>query len=195
MLMHSQRDLFGVLMLVLLISGCAELGSPTSAPTPDASARGGSAMAFELQSEAFGHEQPIPTRYTCDGDDISPPIAWSDSPDGTQSFALIADDPDAPAGTWVHWVVYNLPADTRSLASGIAGDADLPAGAQHGRNGWGREEYGGPCPPRGTHRYFFKLYALDTTLNLAGASKQQLVDAMEGHILAQTELMGTYTRQ
>lgn len=151
-------------------------------------------MTLDFRSDAFDHEGSIPTRYTCDGDDISPPLSWGDPPDGTQSFALIADDPDAPAGTWVHWVIYNLPADTRSLAPGIAGDADLPGDAQHGQNGWGRQDYGGPCPPRGTHRYFFKLYALDTTLNLNAAKKQQLLDAMQGHVLARAELLATYTR-
>jgi Raf kinase inhibitor-like YbhB/YbcL family protein len=193
--MQIRRAQFGMLLLIMLATGCAQPVSPTLEPTANASAGGGSEMAFDIQSEVFDHEDAIPARYTCDGDDISPPLSWADPPDGTESFALISDDPDAPAGTWVHWVVYNLPADTRSLAPGIMGDADLPGEAQHGQNSWRRRDYGGPCPPGGTHRYFFKLYALDTTLDLTAASKQQLLDAMAGHILAQAELMGTYSRQ
>jgi len=153
-------------------------------------------MPFELTSTAFAHGESIPRKYTCDGEDISPPLLWGDPPQGTQSFALIADDPDAPMGTWVHWVLYNLSAESRALPEAVPPDADLPDGSRHGQNSWGRLGYGGPCPPSGTHRYFFKLYALDRVLDLAaGASKEQLLQAMEGHILAQTELMGLYTRQ
>jgi len=153
-------------------------------------------MPFELTSTAFAPGEPIPTKYSCDGEDISPPLQWSDPPQGTQSFALIADDPDAPVGTWVHWVLYNLPAETRALPEAVPPDADLPDGSRHGQNSGGRLGYGGPCPPSGTHRYFFKLYALGTVLDLdAGASKKQVLQAMEGHILAQTELMGVYSRQ
>ena len=153
-------------------------------------------MPFELTSTAFAPGEPIPRKYTCDGEDISPPLQWSDPPQGTQSFALINDDPDAPVGTWVHWVLYNLPAKARALPEAIPPDAELPDGSRHGENSWRRMGYGGPCPPSGTHRYFFKLYALDTMLDLAaGASKEQLLQAMEGHILAQTEVMGVYTRQ
>ncbi|MDI6791517.1 MAG: YbhB/YbcL family Raf kinase inhibitor-like protein [bacterium] len=153
-------------------------------------------MPFELRSTAFTPGEPIPTKYTCDGEDISPPLQWSDPPRDTQSFALISDDPDAPAGDWVHWVLYNLPAKTRTLPEDVPPDGDLPDGSRHGKNSWRRLGYGGPCPPGGTHRYFFKLYALDTVLNLAaGASKEQLLQAMKGHILARTELMGIYSRQ
>ncbi len=152
-------------------------------------------MPFELKS-AFAAGQSIPRKYTCDGDDISPPLQWNNAPEGTQAFALIADDPDAPVGTWVHWVLYNLPGETRALPEAVPPDADLPDGSRHGKSSWGRLGYGGPCPPGGTHRYFFKLYALDTVLDLApGASKEQLLQGMEGHILAQTELMGLYSRQ
>jgi Raf kinase inhibitor-like YbhB/YbcL family protein len=147
-------------------------------------------MAFALTSSAFVQGKPIPARYTCDGLDISPPLAWSDAPGGTQSFALIMDDPDAPGGTWVHWVLFNLPAQTRQLEERAA-----PQAVQ-GRNSWGRPGYGGPCPPSGTHRYFFRLYALDTLLQLpAGAGKEQVLRAMQGHILAQAELMGVYARR
>jgi len=153
-------------------------------------------MPFELTSTTFAPGEPIPRQYTCDGDDISPPLQWNDPHEGAQSFALICDDPDAPGGTWVHWVLYNLPAGTRGLPEAVPPDGDLPDGGRHGKNSWRRLGYGGPCPPSGTHRYFFKLYALDTVLDLdAGASKEQLLQALEGHILAQAELMGTYTRQ
>lgn len=148
-------------------------------------------MPFELTSSAFAPGERIPTKYTCDDQDISPPLRWSDPPQGTQSFALIADDPDAPVGTWVHWVIFNLPAETRDLPE----QAGLPGDSRDGKNSWGRTGYGGPCPPSGTHRYFFKLYALDAMLDLAaGADKEQLLQAMESHTLAQTELMGTYSR-
>ncbi len=146
-------------------------------------------MAFALSSSAFAQGKPIPAKYTCDGLDISPPLAWGDAPMGTQSFALIMDDPDAPAGTWVHWVLFNLPAQTHQLAE------KATQGVQ-GRNSWGRLGYGGPCPPSGTHRYFFRLYALDTLLQLpAGATKEQVLRAMQGHVLAQAELMGVYARR
>jgi Raf kinase inhibitor-like YbhB/YbcL family protein len=153
-------------------------------------------MVFEMTSAAFAAGEPIPPKYTCDGDDVSPPLEWADPPAGTQSLALICDDLDAPAGTWVHWVLFNLPAGARALPEAVPADADLPDGGRHGNNGWRRLGYGGPCPPSGTHRYFFKLYALDTALDLAaGASKKELLGAMEGHVLAQVELMGVYSRQ
>lgn len=153
-------------------------------------------MSFELTSTAFAHEQPIPSKYTCDGEDVSPSLQWSDPPEGTRSFALIMDDPDAPRGTWIHWVLYDLPAETRTLPEAIPAATNLSDGGRHGKNSDRKKGYGGPCPPSGTHRYFFKLYALDTPLGLSpGASKKRLLRAMEGHILAQAELMGTYTRQ
>lgn len=152
-------------------------------------------MSFTLTSPAFTHGQPIPRQYTCDGQDISVPLQWAAPPPNTASFALICDDPDAPGGVWVHWVLYNLPATARALPEGLPSDASLPNGARHGKNSWKRLGYGGPCPPGGVHRYFFKLYALDISLDLgAGASKEQLLQAMPGHILAQAELMGTYKR-
>lgn len=153
-------------------------------------------MAFELASTAFANGDPIPMKYSCDDQDISPPLQWIDPPEGTRSFALICDDPDAPVGTWVHWVLYNLPGSTLSLPEAVPSDVDLPDGGRHGQNSWGRPGYGGPCPPGGTHRYFFKLYALDAELDLAaGASKEELLRAMERHILASTETMGVYSRQ
>ena len=153
-------------------------------------------MSFELTSTAFAARESIPRKYTCDGMDISPPLEWSNPPQGTQAFALIADDPDAPIGTWVHWVLYNLPGETCALPEGVPPDAKLHDGSRHGKNSWGRLGYGGPCPPSGTHRYFFKLYALDAVLDLAaGVNKERLVQAMEGHVLAQTELVGLYRRR
>lgn len=156
----------------------------------------GESMALELVSSAFGPGEPIPVKYSCDGSDISPPLQWNTPPEGTRSFALIADDPDAPVGTWVHWVFYDLPAATQDLPEALPPDAALSGGGLHGENDWKRLGYGGPCPPSGTHRYFFKLYALDSVLNLKpGANAAQLRQAMEGHILAESELMGTYSRQ
>ena len=182
------------LLCGLMVGGCQRAAPPPTVPAtlPE---KGEQAMAFELTSTAFVQGKPIPRKYTCDGQDISPPLSWGDPPAGTRSLALIADDPDAPAGTWVHWVLYNLPAASRGLPEAVPADAELADGSQHGRNSWRRLGYGGPCPPRGTHRYFFKLYALDTVLDLkAGADKGQLLKAMKGHILAQAELMGTYAR-
>jgi Raf kinase inhibitor-like YbhB/YbcL family protein len=152
-------------------------------------------MTISLTSSAFIEWAMIPQRYSCDGEDISPPIAWSNVPPGTRSFALICDDPDAPVGTWDHWVVYNIPAHVTSLNEGIAEKSIVDNGAVHGNNSWGRIGYGGPCPPSGTHRYFFKIFALDTLLDLkSGSTSSQLVNAMEGHLLAQGQLMGRYQR-
>ncbi|MBI4466747.1 MAG: YbhB/YbcL family Raf kinase inhibitor-like protein [Acidobacteria bacterium] len=153
-------------------------------------------MAFALNSPAFTHGGDIPKKFTCDGPDLSPALTWSEPPAGTESFALIVDDPDAPVGTWVHWVLYDLPASARELAENVPKDNELGSGARQGRNDFGRIGYGGPCPPPGpAHRYFFKLYALKAKTNLkAGASKADLEKAMKGQILAQAELMGRYKR-
>ncbi len=157
---------------------------------------GGKVMAFEIKSSAFSNNGAIPPKYTCDGQDISPPLSWNDAPAGTKSFALISDDPDAPMGTWVHWVVWNIPAQSVSLKEGIENTTRLTDGTMQGISDFKRTGYGGPCPPSGTHRYFFKLYALDTTLDLpANTTKAQLEKAMKGHILGQTQIIGTYSRQ
>jgi Raf kinase inhibitor-like YbhB/YbcL family protein len=150
-------------------------------------------MAIELTSPAFDEGEAIASRYTCDGQGVSPPLSWTSVPDGTQSLTLIADDPDAPGGTFVHWVIYDLPSDTHRLPEGVPNRRVLSSGAEQGVNGAGGIGYMGPCPPSGTHRYFFKLYALDTKLGLgAGATAERLSDAMQGHVLAKGQLMGTY---
>jgi len=156
-------------------------------------------MSMIINSPSFSHNGVIPARHTCDGLDISPPLAWNGVPAGTTSFALIVDDPDAPdpaapKRTWVHWVLYNIPADVGGLAEGIAAKA-LPAGTLDGINDWHRTGYGGPCPPVGRHRYFFRLCALNTTLpDLNKPTKAALEKAMQGHVLAQAELIGLYQR-
>ncbi len=153
-------------------------------------------MAFAISSTSFPSGGDIPRKFTCDGADVSPELSWSDAPAGTKSFALIADDPDAPVGTWTHWVLYNLPPATSSLAEGVSKVDELPSGGRQGRNDFRKIGYGGPCPPPGKpHRYFFKLYALDKMLSLKpGASKQEVESAMEGHTLGKAEWMGKYRR-
>lgn len=150
---------------------------------------------MKLTSSAFAEGALIPAQYTCDGADFSPPLAWSDMPAGTQALALICDDPDAPIGAWVHWVAFNLPPSTRELPEGITAAKQLSAGGIQGANSWRRIGYGGPCPPSGTHRYFFTLYALDATLSLdQSATAKDVRAAIKGHVLAETQLMGRYTR-
>jgi Raf kinase inhibitor-like YbhB/YbcL family protein len=147
-------------------------------------------MAVKLTSSAFTEGEMIPKKYTCDAENVSPPLALSGVPEGTKSLALIMDDPDAPAGTWVHWVLFNIPADEDSFPEGVSGVGE------QGKNTSGKLSYGGPCPPKGrAHRYFFKIYALDTLLELtAGATKGELEKEIQGHILAQGQLMGKYQR-
>jgi Raf kinase inhibitor-like YbhB/YbcL family protein len=155
-------------------------------------------MAFTLTSTAFRDGAAIPVKHTCDGVDVSPPLAWTGAPAGTRSFALIADDPDAPAGSWVHWVVYNLPAAVSELPENVAKVEALDlGGARQGRNDFRRPGYGGPCPPPGpAHRYVFTLYALDAPLTLkAGAQRKDVETTMEGHVLGSAQLLGTYARQ
>ena len=152
-------------------------------------------MALQITSTAFSEGEMIPKLYTCDGTDVSPDLSWTGVPEDTKSLALICDDPDAPVGTWVHWVLFNIPAGEKGILPEAAPEAALPNGAKHGTNDFGRLGYGGPCPPGGTHRYFFKLYALDTVLSLgSGATKAQVEEAMQGHILAEAQLMGKYKR-
>jgi len=153
-------------------------------------------MALTVSSSAFKEGDRIPAKYTCQGQDVSPPLAWGEPPAGTQSVALIVDDPDAPGGVFTHWVLFNIPPDSRELPEAVPIQAELARGALQGKTDFGRIGYGGPCPPPGRpHRYQFTLYALDQPLGLeGGASKKQLLSAMEGHILAQGQLTGTYQR-
>lgn len=153
---------------------------------------------MELRSPAFSHNGAIPRQYTCEGADVSPPLQWQGVPPGTKSLALIVDDPDAPdprapRRTWVHWVLFNIPPTATALPEGVRSD-QLPPGTREGINDWKRTGYGGPCPPIGRHRYFFKLYALDTLLELDKPTKAELETAMRGHILAEAVLIGTYQR-
>src|SRR6266852_2478810 len=154
-------------------------------------------MSLQLTTSAFPVQGTIPKKFTCDGPDVSPPLAWSGAPPGTTSLALIVDDPDAPAGTWVHWVLYDLPANISKLPEDLVKGQHLPNGAKQGLNDFKHLGYGGPCPPPGNpHRYFFKLYALDAFLDLKpGATKQAVEQAMAKHVLAQGQLMGTYKRK
>jgi Raf kinase inhibitor-like YbhB/YbcL family protein len=189
-----------LLSCTLFLSACrggttTPAANTNAAATPAATAKGEDKMTLKLTSTAFDEGGAIPVRHTCDGEDISPPLAWSGVPDGTKTLALVADDPDAPRGTWVHWVVYRLPAAARSLPENLPARETLDDGTRQGKNDFQKVGYGGPCPPSGTHRYYFKLYALDTDLTLpSAATKDQLLKAMDGHILVQCELMGRYKR-
>jgi len=182
---------------VFILSACASSATPvTDDPLGVADA-----TTLTLTSTAFTQGQPIPAKHACTGDpdtalkDVSPALTWSNPPAGTKSFALIMDDPDAPGGNWGHWVMFNIPASARGLDESIGANPTFPDGSMSGNNSWGRTGYGGPCPPSGTHRYFFKLYALDEILGISpGATKGELEKAMAGHILAQGELMGTFAK-
>ncbi|HPL62709.1 MAG TPA: YbhB/YbcL family Raf kinase inhibitor-like protein [Syntrophales bacterium] len=164
-------------------------------PEAGAEARTKGGKKMEIRSSAFQNGGMIPAKYTCDGSDVSPPVEWSAAPVGTKSLALISDDPDAPAGTWVHWVVYDIPAETTGLPENVPAGKTLENGGKQGTTDFGKTAYGGPCPPSGTHRYFFKVYALDSMTDLPpGATKNQLLQAMKGHILAEGQLVGKYKR-
>jgi len=175
------RLLAGIVALTALLAGTAG---------------GGAAMAFTLSSASFTAGAEIPRPYTCEGADQSPALSWRDAPPATKSFALIVDDPDAPVGTWVHWVVYDLPGDTTQLPQAVPATPTLASGAKQGTNDFRKVGYGGPCPPPGkAHRYFFKIYALDAPTNLQPrANKADVMRAIDGHVLAHAELMGTYQR-
>jgi Raf kinase inhibitor-like YbhB/YbcL family protein len=180
---------FCLLMFVLLLPHAR-------AAADSAAATEGGSESMEIQSNAFKNGETIPKKYTCEAEDVSPQLSWTPAPEGTKTLALICDDPDAPVGTWVHWVLFNIPADTTELPEGVPDGDQVLGGAIHGRNDFGNLGYGGPCPPPGpAHRYFFKLYALDIELTLeAGAVKDDVMQAMETHILAKGELMGQYGR-
>ena len=199
--MHKLRSIWLVLTAALLLTcACKRVDSQAIAPVAEKPVhsllQGGHAMSFRLQSTAFANGDAIPRKYTCEGADLSPALSWDGLPAGARSLALIADDPDAPMGTWTHWVIWNIPAQTTGLAEGVATAEVLENGARQGRNDFKRIGYGGPCPPPGkAHRYFFKLYALDAMLDIKpGASKNELELAMKRHILSQTNFMGTYGR-
>ena len=185
-----------LLMTGIVAGACA----PTESRKEEAPMDTRTATILQLTSPAFAHQGGIPARHTCEGDDLSPALQWSAGPAGTRSYALIVDDPDAPdpaapRRTWVHWVLYDLPAETTALAEGVAA-TNLPAGTREGLNDWRRTGWGGPCPPIGRHRYVFKLYALDAALgDLCRPTKAALEQVMERHVLARGELIGTYQKQ
>lgn len=155
---------------------------------------GGAMSRIMVSSPAFKHEGLMPKDHTCDGKDISPALEWSGLPNNTKSIALICDDPDAPMGTWIHWVVFNIPASIKEIGAG-ADEKSLGPSVRQGKNSWNRLGYGGACPPSGEHRYFFRVYAIDTMLEVKNEpTKAQLIDAMKGHVLAEGEIMARYTR-
>jgi len=182
-------------ILVLLFSCSCHSAKQNGTTTNADTGRTKNNMALAISSTAFSNGGMIPSRYTCDGANISPPLQWSGLPAGTKTVALIVDDPDAPAKTWVHWVVYDLPANTTQLPENIKPQENLAGGGKQGTNDFKKIGYGGPCPPSGTHRYFFKLYAVDIQTSLGpGATKDELLKTMESHVLAQGELVGKYKR-
>ena len=190
--MIRTKVVISMFLFLLLISACSQKDLP--APELQAASEGmmqENSEPFTLTSSAFQNLEAIPVIYTCDGRDISPPLNWDNPPPSSQSLVLIMDDPDAPVGTWDHWILFNLPPDITSIPEDFT---QLPNGTKSGSNSWRKNEYGGPCPPGTTsHRYYFKLYALDTELDLPEGSKKAAVEkAMKGHILAQTELVGIY---
>src|ERR1039458_2244907 len=181
-------------VLFLPLFACRDARTPGEEDT--STIEGGSAMSLAVTTTVFSPGGAIPKGCTCDGADASPDLSWFGAPAGVQSFALIADDPDAPVGTWTHWLVWNIPAQSTGLPKGVPKEETLGNGTRQGRNDFRRIGYGGPCPPPGKpHRYFFKVYALDAKLDVrAGANKDELGRAMKGHVLAQGELMGKYGR-
>jgi Raf kinase inhibitor-like YbhB/YbcL family protein len=186
-----KNSLFCFFLTIFLIAGAAEMLQAKN--QINTKIKGGKTM--EIKSSSFNHEGMIPAKYTCDGQNVSPPLAWSGAPEKTKGFALICDDPDAPAGTWVHWVIFDIPASVNSLPEKFPRQEEIAGMGKSGKNTSGHYGYDGPCPPGGTHRYYFKLYALDTLLNLsAGLSKEDLLKAMKGHVLAEAQLMGRYKR-
>lgn len=153
-------------------------------------------MSLEIKSSVFENEGMIPKKFTCDGEDISPELTWDGAPENTKSFALVCDDPDAPVGTFVHWVIFNIPSDVSKLSENTPNTKMLENGAKQGKNNFGKIGYGGPCPPGETHRYYFKLYAIDQNVDLdPGISKDQLLEEIKDNIIDEAELMGKYARQ
>jgi len=192
--------LTALLSSFVLLAACrreaATPGANVAAPTPAATAKAEDKLTLKLTSAAFDEGGMIPPRYTCDGENVSPPLAWAGVPDAAKSLALVADDPDAPGGTWTHCVIYEIAPTEKGLAENVPARDSLEGGARQGTNDFKKTGYGGPCQPSGTHRYFFKLYALDADLNLKpGATKDQLLKATEGHIVAEGQLVGRYIRR
>ncbi len=185
----------GLLLVSFLLLNACQSEEQSNSEAVETRGESEEQMELKITSSAFDHGSLIPKKYTCDGEDISPPLSWNSIPANIESFALICDDPDAPMDTWVHWVIFNVPGDSTGLAEGISPEKVLENGTKQGTNDFGKIGYGGPCPPNGTHRYYFKLYALDTTLEMeSGITKAELLRAMQGHILAEGQLMGKYTR-
>ena len=186
-----KKYLFCFFAAICLIAG----GGETLQAKDQINAKKEGGKTMEIKSSSFKHEDMIPAKYTCDGQNISPPLSWSSAPEKTKSFALICDDPDAPVGLWVHWVIFDIPANVNSLPEKASQQEEITGLGKNGKNTSGHYGYDGPCPPGGTHRYYFKLYALDTMLNLkAGLTKEELLGAIKGHILAEAQLMGKYKR-
>lgn len=191
---------FGCFLLAILISPALRmpaLASPNPIfPAASLVHQEGKTMSLSISSPSFSSGGNIPNKFTCDGSDVSPQLAWTEPPAGTKSFALLVDDPDAPVGNWNHWTLWNLPASARGLSEGVSKEASLPDGTQQGKNDFRKTGYNGPCPPPGKpHRYYFKLFALDTKLDLKpGSNRQELESAMKGHILVQAEWVGRYGR-
>jgi Raf kinase inhibitor-like YbhB/YbcL family protein len=191
--MKNLRAAFcGIALVAFSLAACACAADPGGATEPK-----GGAMSIKLSSAAFEEGKPIPVKHTGQGDDVSPALQWTGLPAGAKSLALICDDPDAPAGTWVHWVIWDIPPNAAGLLEAAPQKVELPDGSKQGMNDFRQTGYGGPMPPPGKpHRYFFKLYALDNQPDLErGATKSKLLDAMKGHVLAEGQLMGTYQRR
>jgi Raf kinase inhibitor-like YbhB/YbcL family protein len=193
---EATKEVFRMKRIPVFITALLVLTVVCAVLLADDKKKEGTRMQLTVTSSAFEEGAMIPQDYTCDGRDKSPGLSWSRGPDGTKSYAVIADDPDAPVGTWVHWVVYDIPPDVTSLAEGEGNGKKLDCGASHGVNDFRRHGYGGPCPPGGTHRYFFKVYAVDTVTGRGpGISKKELLGLLEGHVLAEGTLMGRYSRR
>ena len=185
------RVLFVITALAITVCGCEQKKVPGAV-----SEERSQDMTISVSSSTFPEGGTIPAKYTCDGNDVSPPLKWTGVPEATKSLALISDDPDAPVGTWVHWVMWNVPPSVGELAEDVSPKAELPDGSRQGISDFRRPGYGGPCPPSGVHRYYFKLYALDTMLDLPSSTrKADLLKAMKGHVLTEGQLMGKYSRR
>jgi Raf kinase inhibitor-like YbhB/YbcL family protein len=182
------------ILLSLALPGCSTGPKPLP-PQPPATQSSSQKNEIKVTSVAFKEGQPIPRQYSCGGVNISPPLEWSGVPKTAKTIAIMVDDPDAPGGTWVHWLLYNIPADNIGFVENVPATETLKAGGFQGKNDFGKIGYGGPCPPSGTHRYFFKVYAVDAELPLkAGATKAELLKALDDHVVSQGQLMGTYRR-